>query len=122
MTPFKRLSSLFFDIFFDRLGGYIRRGRSEKGSNGRTKAKCKLAKLYLKVHNKREDFLHNKEWCCWNCWETNQRDHNSAKNILDEGIRILTSGTEGIAVCLGVRPAQSGLLIGTEAPPSLAAG
>lgn len=63
-----------------------------------------------------------KEWCCCNCWETAQRDHNSAKNVLAEGMRILTSGIEGIAVCLGVRPAQSGLLIGTEAPPSLAAG
>jgi putative transposase len=191
--------------------------RAEKGKNGRKKACIKLAKLYLKVHNKREDHLHKlsrrivdenqviciedlavsdmlantkpderdeprwkekrrhkdiqdcgfyslvqklmykavwygrtvvkvsrwfpssqlcnhcgwryedlpkdcKEWCCWNCWENNQRDHNSAKNVLGEGLKILTSGTEGIAVCLGVRPAQSGLLIGTEAPPSLAAG
>jgi putative transposase len=191
--------------------------RKKNKSNGLTKAKKALAKLYLKAHNKREDFLHKlsrrivdenqiicledldvasmlaktkpddreeprwkekrrhrdiqdcgfysfvqklsykavwhgrqlvkvsrwfpssqlcshcgwrykdlpkdcKEWCCWNCWETNQRDYNSAKNILVEGMRILTSGTEGIAVCLGVRPAQSGLLIGTEAPPSLAAG
>ncbi len=32
--------------------------RSKKGTNGRTKAKRKLAKLYLKVHNTREDHLH----------------------------------------------------------------
>jgi putative transposase len=32
--------------------------RSEKGKNGRKKAYAKLAKLYLKIHNKREDFLH----------------------------------------------------------------
>ena len=191
--------------------------RKDNKSNGLTKAKKALAKLYLKVHNKREDHLHKlsrrivdenqvicvedldvasmlaktkpddrdeprwkekrrhrdiqdcgfysfvqklsykavwygrklvkvsrwfpssqlcshcgwryrdlpkdcKEWCCWNCWKTNQRDYNSAKNVLAEGMRILTSGTEGIAACLGVRPAQSGLLIGAEAPPSLAAG
>jgi putative transposase len=186
--------------------------RAEKGKNGRRKACAKLAKLYLKVHNKREDFLHKlsrriinenqvvcvedlsvesmlakvapeerdeprwkerrrhkdiadcgfysfiqklcykavwygrqvvkvsrwfpssqlchhcgwrnkdlkpheREWCCWNCWETNQRDHNSACNILDEGLRIRTSGTEGIAACSDVRPAKSGLLVRAEAAP-----
>jgi putative transposase len=190
--------------------------RSKKGMNGRRKANNKLAKLYLKIHNKREDYLHKlsrrivdenqiictedldvasmlakiapeerneprwkerkrhrdiadcgwssllnklqykaryygrefvqvsrwypssqlcnhcgwrykdlpkdcKEWCCWNCWETNQRDYNSAKNVKDEGIRTL--GTRGIAVCSpAVRPAKGGLVVGTEAPPSLAAG
>lgn len=154
--------------------------RSKKGSNGRTKAKRKLAKLYLKVHNKREDHLHKlskrivdenqvicledlsvsdmlaktkpddreeprwkerqrhkdiadcgfyslvqklmykaiwygrevvkvsrwypssqlcnkcgwrnkdlkpteREWCCWNCWENNQRNHNSACNSAPSG-------------------------------------
>jgi putative transposase len=186
--------------------------RSVKGTNGRRKACTKLAKLYLKVHNKREDFLHklskriinenqvvcvedlsvesmlakvapeerdeprwkerrrhrdiadcgfysfiqklcykavwysrqvvkvsrwfpssqlcnkcgwrnkdlkphDREWCCWNCWEMNQRDHNSACNILDEGIRIKNlAGTEGIAACSDVRPAMSGLLVRAEAP------
>lgn len=184
--------------------------RSKKGSNGRTKTKRKLAKLYLKVHNKREDHLHklskkivdenqvicledlsvsdmlaktkpddrdeprwkerqrhkdiadcgfyslvqklmykavwygrevvkvsrwfpssqlcnkcgwrnrelkptDREWCCWNCWENNQRDHNSACNILDEGLRIRTLGTRGIAACPDVRPAMSGLLVEAEA-------
>ena len=184
--------------------------RSKKGSNGRTKAKRKLAKLYLKVHNKREDHLHKfsrrivdenqviciedlsvsdilaktkpddreepqwkerqrhkdvadcgfyslvqkllykavwcgrevvklsrwypssqlcnncdwrnrelkpteREWRCLNCGENNQRDHNSACNILDEGLRIRTLGTRGIAACPDVRPAMSGLLVEAEA-------
>jgi hypothetical protein len=58
-----------------------------------------------------------KEWCCWNCWETNQRDENSAKNLRDEGLRIRTLGTRGIAACPDVRPAMSGLLVGAEAAP-----
>lgn len=33
-------------------------GRCEKGSNGRKKANLRLAKLHLKITNKREDFLH----------------------------------------------------------------
>jgi putative transposase len=189
--------------------------KKDKKSKGRAKAKKALAKLYLKVHNKREDHLHKlskriinenqvvvcedldvasmlekvapedremkrwqenklhrdiqdcgwssllnklqykaryygrefvqvsrwypssqlcnhcgwrykdlpkgcKEWSCWNCWETNNRDENSAKNVLGEGIRTL--GTRGIAVRSDVRPAMSGLLVSTEAPPSLAAG
>lgn len=63
-----------------------------------------------------------KEWCCWNCWEMNDRDINSARNVLDEGWRILTVGTTELADCPGVRPAKSGLLVGSEAPPSLGAG
>ena len=54
----------------------------------------------------------DREWTCWNCWEHNDRDFNSAKNILAEGLRIRTSGTEGIAYCPDVRPAFSGLLVG----------
>jgi putative transposase len=51
-----------------------------------------------------------KQWTCWNCWETNDRDSNSAKNILTEGLR--TSAMEGIAYCPDVRPAMSGLSVG----------
>jgi putative transposase len=186
--------------------------RSKKGTNGRIEAKRKLARVYLKVHNKREDFLHKlsrriinenqvvvcedlsvesmlakvapdqrdesrwkekkrhhdiadcgwsslltkleykaryygrefvqvsrwypssqlcnhcgwrykdlpkdcKEWCCWNCWETNNRDENSAKNLREEGLRLRTLGTRGIAACPDVRPAKSGLLVGAEAAP-----
>lgn len=181
--------------------------RKEKGGKNRSKAKKQLAKLYLKVTNKREDHLHklskrmidenqvivcedlsvesmlakaspderdearwkerkrhrdiqdcgwssflnklkykaewygrefiqvsrwfpssqlcnhchwqnkelkptDREWTCWNCWEHNDRDHNSAKNILEEGLRIRTVGTTGIAYCPDVRPALSGLLVG----------
>ena len=53
-----------------------------------------------------------REWTCWNCWEHNDRDHNSAKNILEEGLRIRTVGTTGIAYCPDVRPAMSGILVG----------
>jgi putative transposase len=35
-----------------------RANRSEKGKNDRKKACVKLEKIYLKIHNKREDFLH----------------------------------------------------------------
>jgi transposase len=38
---------------------YQRVSRSEKGKNDRKKACVKLEKIYLKIHNKREDFLHN---------------------------------------------------------------
>jgi putative transposase len=58
-----------------------------------------------------------KEWCCWNCWETNNRDENSAKNLREEGLRLRTLGTRGIAACPDVRPAKSGLLVGAEAAP-----
>lgn len=191
--------------------------RAEKGKNGRKKACAKLAKLCLKIHNKREDFLHKlsrrivdenqvicvedlsvqnmlaktkpnerdeprweerkrhkdisdcgfyslvqklcykavwygrqlvkvsrwfpssqlchhcgwryrdlkpqeREWTCWNCWECNDRDHNSACNIVEEGLRILTSGIEGIAACPDVRPAMSGLLVGAETAPLKGSG
>lgn len=178
--------------------------RKEKGGKNRSKAKTQLAKLYLKVTNKREDHLYklskrmidesqvivcedlsvesmlakaspdesrrkerkrhrdiqdcgwlsflnklkykalwygrefiqvsrwfpssqlcnhcrwqnkelkptDREWTCWNCWKHNDRDFNSAKNILAEGIRIRTVGTTGIAYCPDVRPALSGLLVG----------
>lgn len=54
----------------------------------------------------------DREWTCWNCWEHNDRDRNSAKNILEEGLRIRTVGTTGIAYCPDVRPVLSGLLVG----------
>lgn len=190
--------------------------KKDKKSKGRAKAKKALGKLYLKIHNKREDYLHKlskhmidenqvivcedldvmsmlkkiapedremkrweekklhrdisdcgwssllqklkykakwygrefiqvsrwypssqlcnhcgwrykdlpkncKEWCCWNCLENNQRDFNSAKNILEEGLRIRTSGTEGLAVRSAVRPANSGLVVRTEVVSFLAA-
>jgi len=191
--------------------------RCEKGSSGRRKANRRLAKLHLKITNKREDFLHklthriinenqvicvedlsiesmlkkvdykkraearwqernrhkniadcgfrsfvdkltykakwygrelikvgryfpssqlcnncgyqnkelkptDKEWGCINCFEYNDRDKNAALNILDEGLRLRTVGTTGIAACPDVRPAFSGLLVGAETHPFLAGG
>ena len=191
--------------------------RCEKGSNGRKKANLRLAKLHLKITNKREDYLHkltrriinenqvicvedlsvesmlkkvscnkreetrrqernrhkdiadcgfrsfvdkltykakwygrelikvgryfpssqlcnncgfqnkelkptDREWFCYNCFENIDRDHNAALNILDEGLRLRTVGTTGIAACPDVRPAFSGLLVGAETHPSLAGG
>jgi putative transposase len=52
-----------------------------------------------------------KEWGCWNCFEMNDRDINSAENVLEEGLRIRTCGIQGLAYCPDVRPAKSGLLV-----------
>ena len=64
--------------------------------------------------------LNDKEWTCWNCWTNHDRDENAATNIHNEGIN--PCWNTGRAVCLGIRPVLDGLLIGTEAPPSLGAG
>ena len=61
-----------------------------------------------------------KEWCCWNCFNWNNRDENAANNILDEGLKQHFSflrGTEDKAACPDVRPAMSGLLVEADAPP-----
>jgi putative transposase len=41
-------------------------------------------------------------WTCWNCFENNDRDVNSAKNVKDDCLR--TAGNAGIAVRPLVRP------------------
>ena len=64
--------------------------------------------------------LDDREWTCWNCWTNHDRDENAATNIHNEGIN--SSWNRGLAVCLDIRPVKDGLLIGTEAPPSLGAG
>ncbi len=42
-------------------------------------------------------------WTCEHCRQLNDRDINAAKNIRDEGLRILTLGTRDKAYCPGVR-------------------
>ena len=54
-----------------------------------------------------------KEWCCWNCFEWNNRDENAATNIVNEGLYVFL-GTENQAACPDVRPAFSGLYVGAE--------
>ncbi len=44
-----------------------------------------------------------REWTCEHCGSKNDRDINAAKNIRDEGLRILTSGTGDKAYCPDVR-------------------
>ena len=38
-----------------------------------------------------------RQWTCRKCHSTHDRDHNAAKNIVAEGLRLLTVGTTGIA-------------------------
>jgi len=64
--------------------------------------------------------LEQREWTCWNCFTNHDRDENAATNIHNESIN--PCWNTGRAVCLGIRPVLDGLLIGTEAPPSLGAG
>jgi len=64
--------------------------------------------------------LTDREWTCWNCWTNHDRDENAATNIRNEGIT--PRWNRGIAVCPDIRPVKDGLLVGTEAPPSLGAG
>lgn len=60
------------------------------------------SKLCNSCGTKNEELkLHNREWECSNCGSVNQRDLNAAKNLLEEGLRILTNtvGTTEIYAC-----------------------
>ena len=66
-------------------------------------------------------------WQCPSCSNTNDRDTNAAKNIRDEGLRMLqTLGTRDKASCPDVRPksgrkkSTQGLSAGEETPTSIA--
>lgn len=81
------------------------------------------SQLCSKCNYQNKELGEEKEWTCWNCFANHNRDENAACNIHNEGMRIKTLGTRGIADCLpDVRPIKDGLLVGSEAPPSLAAG
>jgi transposase len=42
-----------------------------------------------------KDLGEEKEWTCWECWTTHDRDENSSKNIVKEGLRIQNLGNPG---------------------------
>jgi putative transposase len=62
-------------------------------------------------HRNQELSLSDRFWTCSNCGARHDRDHNAAKNIRDEGIRILLAvgHTESLNACgASVRPATAG--------------
>jgi len=95
--------------------------RKAKGSNNRQKAIKEVAKVHEKIANKREGgklvevdrfypstklcsccgfkndllTLSIREWICPECKTQHDRDENAAKNVREEGMRILSTNTDG---------------------------
>lgn len=96
--------------------------------SGRNKCKQKAPKLkdlksksgsYRNPNIKKDMNLGIREWTCPNCGTHHDRDVNAAKNILDEGMKILdTVGTTGSAcgVDSSVVEIQSRSTLNQESP------
>jgi putative transposase len=62
-------------------------------------------------HRNQELSLSDRSWTCSNCGARHDRDHNAAKNVRDEGVRILLAvgHTESLNACgADVRPGTPG--------------
>lgn len=65
------------------------------------------SKLCSNCHYKNEKLLDEKTWICEHCLVSHNRDENAAKNILNEGMRLLalkTDGVAGLAECPDISP------------------